>query len=192
MDAPIKPLFANDKPEPGGLFHNKEVAHITGLSASRLREYQKDRTVMVRQVYRSQWHLINRSDIAVYTILSELADSMKAHHTVLQAASRALYFWSTPAQETLPWHPITHAMYGGKNTPDLMWLLQFRFLRSAMTGQRQIQAYCYPENNKPRYDRDPKNGWMPVSDLHVNLTPLMVTLVARFEDYAAGGKKLPL
>src|SRR4051812_48573248 len=183
MDELVTPLFASEKPEPGGLFHNKEIVEITGLSGNRLREYQRDRLVQVRGTLKNTWNLSSRSDIAVFVVASELRDAMDAHYRVQQAAAISMYGWKVPEQESLPYHPITHALYGAASGEGF-WVLRVRFLKNDQDGQRFISSFCYDDNNPPRIRRDVKDPFLEVGSLTLMLQPLLLPLARAFKNYA--------
>lgn len=186
MDEVIVPLFAPAKPEPGALYHNKEVVHITGLSGDRLREYQRERIVHVRERVTHgsmHWNLCSRSDIAVFVVASELRDAMDAHYRVQQAAALGCYAWAEPEQEKQTWHPITHALYSAAGAIKGFWVLRIRFTRNDQNGQRRITAYCYDDTRPPRIKHDPRDPWLETSSTTLMLQPLLMPLARSFKEY---------
>jgi hypothetical protein len=193
MGQPIRPIIKTAQPEPGGLFSNGQIAEITGLSVRRLKEFQTERLVHVRDLKNtgvSAWNMSARGDVAAFVVLSQLRDRAGVNEATLRAASVALYGWSTPQQEPLPWYPLLHALYGAAREPREMWLLRLRFLRNDQNDQERITGYCYGESNPPRIVIDPADPWQADADLHLLLTPALTKLVASFRKFAGHAPRL--
>lgn len=186
MDEAVTPLFAPGKPEPGGLYHNAEIVHLTGLSPSRLREYQRNGIVQVRQrvEHRGQtWNVGSRSDVSVFAVASDLHDATGAHWRVLQAAALGMYAWAEPEQERSTFHPITHALYAAAGAIKGFWVLRIRFLKNDQNGQRRIQAYCYDLDTPPRIKHDERDPWLETSSITTMLNPILMPLARATKEY---------
>ena len=190
----VTPLIITETPEPGGLFSNGQIAEITGLSITRLKDWQIQRLVHVRELKhhtgREPWNMSARGDAAAFVGLSLLRDKAGVGTDVLRAASLAFYGWQAPEQEPKPRYPMLHALYGAANEPRTMWLLRLRFLTNDQTGQERITGYCYPEDNPPRIIDKPSSPWQPSGDLHLLLTPPLIKLVASFRRFAGTAARL--
>lgn len=187
MDEPIRPLFVVDPPEPGGLFSNGQIGDRTGLSVTRLKEFQTKRLVHVREIRNTgatAWNMSARGDAAAFVVLSELRDTIGANLETLRAASLALYGWRVPEQESKPWYPLLHALYDAANEPRKFWTLRLRFIEHTQTGQRRIVGYCYSEADPPRLNYKPEELEVPIGDFHLILNHALIKLVGAFRRHA--------
>lgn len=179
-EAPFTPLFTHD--EPGGApFVIKDLT--TALTAggvpyptanARVAAFAKKDLIHAREKgTATQPNKFALSDMGAAVILSALQDAGIASQEVLQAASRAIYTWSAPAQRSpRTHHPITQALDLALRGESITFDLQF--WRDTQSGERFIDAAITAEGSA-------RAGWLTITPTMVPTAAVIVVLDQHFQ-----------
>lgn len=188
-DEAIQPLFAHS--EPGPLF---KVGEASGLLAevgvpeetlaSQIRSFAQRGLVHVRGrkgTGPTAHNLYAMTDLAAAKVLSILTSDLSiSDNTVLETASRALYFWTEDdPQPRLRATPILAALTRTLARDDVHWTFQLRIYRSDRTGERKLVARVLEAEDFDLSWKHPGADAQLRTRVLITLRPLLVRIASR-------------